>query len=413
MARQVGRLSALKVGRLREPGMYPDGAGLYLQVSGTGTKSWIYRFMLAGRAREMGLGPLHTVPLADARKLAQDARQLRLAGVDPIEHRRERLEALRAERARTVTFDEAAQTYIASHEKGWRNAKHGAQWRATLNAYASPIFGKLSVKEIDTGLVAKALEPIWVTKTETASRVRGRIESVLDWATARGHRSGDNPARWKGHLENILPKRSRVQKVVHRPALPYDEIGQFVAQLRKEDGVGPQALEFLILTATRTSETIGARWSEIDLRNAMWTIPADRIKAGREHRVPLSERAVTILSALKKEQLSEWVFPGGKAGKPLSNMALLALLKRMKRADLTVHGFRSTFRDWAAERTNYPREMAEQALAHAIPDKVEAAYRRGDLLAKRRRLMTEWSKFCGCEKKAAQVLTITSSPAAA
>ncbi len=406
MAREIGRLSALKVGRLKEPGMYPDGAGLYLQVSGTGAKSWIYRFMLAGRAREMGLGPLHTVTLADARKLAQDARRLRLAGIDPIEERRQRLEALRAERARTVTFDEAAEAYIGAHEKGWRNAKHGAQWRATLKAYASPVFGRLSVKEIDTGLVAKALEPIWATKTETASRVRGRIESVLDWAAARGHRTGDNPARWKGHLENLLPNRSKVQKVVHRPALPYDDIGPFIGQLRDQDGVAAQALEFLILTATRTSETIGARWSEIDLPNAMWTIPADRIKAGREHRIPLPDRAIRILLALKKEQLSDWVFPGGKSGKPLSNMALLALLNRMGRSDLTVHGFRSTFRDWAAERTNYPREVAEQALAHSIPDKVEAAYRRGDLLEKRRRLMSEWARFCGTPRKSGSVVRL-------
>jgi integrase len=413
MAREIGRLSALKVGRLKEPGMYPDGAGLYLQVSGTGTKSWIYRFMLAGRAREMGLGPLHTVPLADARKLAQDARRLRLAGVDPIEDRRQRLEALRAEQARTVTFDEAAGAYIGAHETGWRNAKHGAQWRATLKAYASPVFGRISVKEIDTGLVAKALEPIWATKTETASRVRGRIESVLDWAAARGHRTGDNPARWKGHLENLLPNRSKVQKVVHRPALPYDEIGPFIGQLREQDGVAAAALEFLILTATRTGETIGARWSEINVPNAMWTIPAERIKAGREHRIPLSDRAVRILSALKKEQLSDWVFPGGKAGKGLSNMALLALLKRMGRSDLTVHGFRSTFRDWAAERTNYPREVAEQALAHAIPDKVEAAYRRGDLFEKRRRLMAEWAKFCVARKGQAEVLPISRRPAVA
>lgn len=386
--------------------MYPDGAGLYLQVSPGGTKSWIYRFMLAGRAREMGLGPLHTVPLADARRLAQEARQLRLAGVDPIEHRRERQQALKAEQAKRVTFDEATEAYIAAYEKGWRNEKHAAQWRSTLKTYASPIFGALSVKEIDTGLVAKVLEPIWSTKTETASRVRGRIEAILDWAATRGYRTGENPARWKGHLENILPRRSKVQRVQHHSALPYTEIGPFVSAVRQQGGLSALALELLILTATRTSETIGARWREFDLDNATWTIPAERIKAGREHRVPLSPRAVEILKELKKVRQSEWAFPGGKKGEPLSNMALLALLKRMDRADLTVHGFRSTFRDWAAERTNFPREVAEQALAHAIPDKVEAAYRRGDLFEKRRRLMADWAKFCGAVFKTGAVVPI-------
>jgi len=379
--------------------MYPDGAGLYLQISKGGTKSWIYRFTLAGRAREMGLGPFPSVSLAEARKRAQEARQLRLTGVDPIEHRRERLNTLRVERAKMVTFDAAVEAYISAHEKAWRNAKHGAQWRATLKTYASPVLGSLSVREIDTGLIAKVLDPIWATKTETASRVRGRIESILDWAATRGYRTGENPARWKGHLENILPKRSKVQRVEHHAALPYTEIGAFVAALRSQGGVAATALEFLILTASRTSETLGARWREIDLDNAMWTIPADRIKAGREHRVPLSSRAVEILERLKVVRHSAWVFPGGKTGMPLSNMALLAVLKRMKRAGLTVHGFRSSFRDWVAERTNYPGEVAEQALAHAIPDKVEAAYRRGDLFEKRRRLMTDWATFCNAVHK--------------
>ena len=404
MARQINRLSPLQVSRLKKPGLYPDGAGLYLQVGPSSTKSWVLRFMLAGKAREMGLGPLHTISLADARKRAQAGRQLLLLGIDPIEQRRQRVAAIRASEAKVVTFDEAAERYIAAHEKGWRNAKHGAQWRSTLRTYASPVVGSLNIAAIDTGLVARILEPIWTDKTETASRVRGRIEAVLDWAATRGFRSGDNPARWKGHLENILAPRSKVHRVQHHPALAYAQMPKVLAAIRKQGGVSARALEVLVLTAARTSEVLEARWSEVDLTNATWTIPADRIKAGREHRVPLSRDAVKVLTALKKAKRGEWVFPGGKEERPLSNMALLALLRRMGRSDLTVHGFRSTFRDWAAEQTNYAREVAEQALAHAIGDKVEAAYRRGDLFDKRRRLMNEWARFCGTVRGSSQVV---------
>ena len=411
MVRAVNRLSALRVDRLRAPGHYPDGNGLYLQISEAGTKSWCYRFTLAGRTREMGLGPYPAVTLADARKQAAEARRLKAAGIDPIDQRKVRLDALKAERARRITFDEAAKRYISAHASGWRNLKHAAQWRATLETYASPVFGASPVEAVDTAQVLKALEPIWTTKSETASRVRGRIEAVLDWATTRGYRAGPNPARWKGHLDKLLPRRSKVRRVMHHAALPYAEIPAFMAMLRQQEGTAARALEFLIYTATRTSEAIGAAWDEIDFDNATWCIPSHRIKAGREHRVPLSPPALALLRAQQKVQreadyCGPFLFPGDKPGRPLSSMAMLMLLRRMGRDDITVHGFRSTFRDWAAERTNYPREVAEQALAHAISNKVEAAYRRSDLFDKRRRLMADWARFCTTASKTGAVVPL-------
>ena len=394
------RLTAFKVARATKPGWYPDGGGLYLQVGPQGSRSWIYSFTLNGRQREMGLGSLNAVSLADARRKAEDCRRLRSDGIDPIEVRKGKRTEAELNAAKSITFKEAAEAYIKSHKAGWRNDKHALQWAATLTAYAYPVFGSLPVEAVDIALITKVLEPIWTTKTETASRLRGRIEAVLDWATVRNYRRGDNPARWRGTLENLLPARAKVQKVKHHPALPYDEVGAFVAALRQQEGISALALEFLILTATRTSETIGARWDEINLEDALWTIPPGRIKAGKEHRVPLSPPAVAILKKMKKARQGEFVFPGGKAEKPLSNMAMLALLKRMKRDDLTAHGFRSTFRDWVSERTNYPREVAEMALAHMVGDKVEAAYRRGDLFDKRQRLMAEWGKYCGINRPA-------------
>src|SRR6266446_7068944 len=394
MARPSNRLSAVEVRSIGHKGMFHDGGGLYLQVSAGGAKSWIYRFTLDGRAREMGLGPVHVIPLAEARKRAAECRRMRIDGIDPIEARSAHRGWKKLEAAKAMTFDACAAAYIAAHNAGWRNAKHREQWRNTLSSYAGPVFGSLPVQSIDVELVMKALEPIWRTKPETASRLRGRIEAVLDWATVRSYRKGDNPARWRGHLDKLLPARSKVQRVEHHPALPYDELADFVAMLRGQDGIAARALEFLILTATRTGEVIGARWDEIDLGEKIWVVPAARMKAGREHRVPLSGAAVAILEEMKKIRESDFVFPGGKKGKPLSNMAMLAVLKRMDRDDLTNHGFRSSFRDWAAERTNFPREVAEMALAHAVGDKVEAAYRRGDLFQKRRQLMEAWGKFC-------------------
>jgi integrase len=354
----------------------------------------------------MGLGPIGTVSLADARDKAMEARKQILDGVDPIEAKRAARLAGALADASAISFKDCANKYIAAHKAGWRNAKHAEQWTRTLETFVYPTFGSVSVANIDTGLVLKAIEPIWATKTETAARVRGRIETILDWAKARGYRAGDNPARWRGHLDKLLPARRKVQRVIHHAALPYLEVGRFMEDLRSQQGIAAKALEWLILTATRTSETIGATWDEINFETKTWTIPADRIKGGKEHRIPLSPNAMKIAKAMNKIKTSTYIFPGGKAKKPLSNNALLALLKRMDRHDITTHGFRSTFRDWAAEQTDYPREVAEMALAHTVSDKVEAAYRRGDLFTKRKRMMEDWAKFVEAKNDTGEVIAL-------
>jgi integrase len=393
MPKQIERLTPEFIISVDKPGMYPDGLGLYLQVSVWNTKSWLFRYQRYNKLRSLGLGATHTINLLEARKRAKQARQMLLDGVDPIDAKHAQRDQQRLDAARVMTFDECAKAYIDAHKHGWKNPKHAEQWTATINTYASPIIGSLPVAEVDTALVMKVLNPIWATKTETASRVRGRIESILGWASVSGYRTGDNPARWRDHLDNLLAKRSKVQKVAHHPALPYTEMGAFMSDLRKQGGMAALALEFTILTASRTGEVIGARWDEVDLAGKVWTIPAERMKAEKEHRVPLCSRAIKILKEL--EPLGgEFVFPGLKPKTPLSNMAMLRLLQRMERGDLTVHGFRSTFRDWCAEQTAYPHEMAEMALAHTVNNKVEAAYRRGDLFQKRIRMMQDWQKHC-------------------
>jgi integrase len=380
------RLSARKVTTERKKGRYADGGGLYLQVSDKGAKSWLFRFMQDGKARQMGLGAVHTVSLAEARDAALKCRKLLHEGADPIEERKRARVSRRHKDASAKTFKECAEAYIKSHSAGWRNAKHAAQWSSTLETYAYPEVGALPVQDVDTTLVMNILDPIWRTKTETASRLRGRIEVILDWASTRNYRKGENPARWNGHLANLLPAKSKIKKVKHHAALPYDEIGQFMIQLAERNSVSARGLEFLILTAARPGEVLGATWAEVDLAKAVWTLPADRMKADKEHRVPLSESVLDVLRKMQAAAVSQFVFPGGQRDKPLSNMAFLQLLKRMGKGDLTAHGFRSTFRDWAAEQTTQPREVAELALAHSIGDKVEAAYRRGDLFEKRRQL---------------------------
>jgi integrase len=414
MGRAVERLKALAVEKLaRKPGMYCDGGGLWLRVSSPTARSWVFRYMLNRSAHEMGIGKYPEISLAEARQRAAEARRLKAHGTDPLAQRDAVRASLLAEAAKSVTFKDAAARYIDAHRTGWRNAKHAAQWEATLATYAEPVLGKLAVQAVDTGLVLKVLEPIWQDKTETASRLRGRIEAILDWATVRGYRQGDNPARWRGHLDKLLPARAKVQKVQHHAALPFEQMPTFMATLRAEKSTAARALEFAILTAARTGEVIGARWAEIDLEERIWIVPGDRMKAGREHRVPLSPRAVEILAALKAEIAviqpagdDSYVFRAGLSAKPMSNMAMLMLLRRMKRDDLTAHGFRSTFRDWCAERTNFPSEVAEMALAHSVGDKVEAAYRRGDLFEKRRALMEQWATVCSAEVKAGQVLPL-------
>ncbi|KQZ22115.1 integrase [Caulobacter sp. Root1472] len=410
VARLLERLNALQVRRLDAPGLHADGGGLYLQIMGDGGRSWIFRYRVPGRQRQMGLGPAHTVSLAQARAAARDARQLRIQGLDPIEERRKAEADQKLEQGSGVTFEDAVDAYIEANKAAWRNEKHVKQWKSTLTTYATPRIGKLPVGEVETRHVLAVLEPIWQSKTETASRVRGRIENVLDWATVYGHRAGDNPARWKGHLDKILPAKAKVAKVQHHAALPYPELPDFMKRLAKVQGVAARALEFAILTAARTSEVVGAVWSEIDLVKKVWTIPAERMKAERDHRVPLSAPAIAILEAMHVRWLEvdarRWrgrgapeqpaeptgpVFFGLRAGKGLSNMSLLKVLKGLKRSDLTTHGFRSTFSDWAHETTNYPGEMIEMALAHKVANKVEAAYRRGDMFAKRHALMNDWA----------------------
>jgi integrase len=342
----------------------------------------------------MGLGSLSAISLADARSKAAECRRLCQDGIDPIEERKAQRQRAALDAAKTLTFKEACASYIASHKGGWRNEKHASQWENTLATYAEPVLGRLSIQAIDTGLVLKVLQRIWKAKPETASRVRGRIEAILDWAKVQELRQGENPARWRGHLDHLLPPKAKVRRVKHHAALPYAELPDFVANLRTQEGVAARALEFTILTAARTGDTIGAVWDEVNTSDKVWTVPADRMQAGKEHRVPLSSRALAILRDEHEVRSSDYVFPGGKAGKPLSNMAMTETLRRMERGDITVHGFRSTFRDWAAERTNFPSEVVEMALTHAVGDKVEAAYRRGDLFEKRRRLMAEWASFC-------------------
>jgi integrase len=394
MARILGRLSAVRVQGVRKPGYYGDGGGLYLRVAPGGAKGWIFRYGGRGRRRDMGLGGYPSIGLAKARELAGDCRGMIAAGLDPIAARNEKRAAAAIEAAKAMTFDDCATAYINAHEAGWRNPKHRQQWKNTLSTYVSPVVGKLTVSAVDTGLVLKVLEPIWARKPETASRVRGRMEAVLDWAKVRGYRTGENPARWRGHLDHLLPAKAKVRKVEHHAALPYVRIGAFLVALRQQDGIAARALEFLILTATRTGETLGATWNEVDIGAKLWTLPSGRMKAGKEHRVPLSDAALAVLQQMHDIRHSDYVFPGARDRRPLSEMSILMLIRRMKYGDITAHGFRSTFRDWAAERTTFAREAAEIALAHAIPSAVEAAYRRGDLFEKRRELMEAWAAYC-------------------
>lgn len=394
MGRKAEELGALAVSRLKTPGVHFVGgvAGLAMQIEPTGSRSWILRYMIAGRRRDMGLGGFPDVTLAGARDLAREARAKIKNGVDPIEDGRRARSELKAQRAKNVTFKTCSEDYIEAHSPSWRNAKHRAQWCTSLETYAYPHFGDLLVRDVEVPHILAALKPIWSTKTETATRVRGRIESVLDWATAQEYRAGPNPARWKGHLSHMLAAPRRVAKREHLKALPIDAMGAFLQTLRAVPDLSARALEFGILTAARPGETRGAVWEEIDLKAGVWHIPADRMKAHKEHRVPLSPRAVALLEALPKFTDTNLVFPSPR-GKVMSDMTLTALMRRMG-AEAVPHGFRSTFRDWAAERTAYPGDMAEMALAHTIADKVEAAYRRGDMFEKRRRMMADWAEFC-------------------
>lgn len=427
------KLTALGVERQKIAGLYGDGAGLWLKVTTGGSKSWILRYTFGGRERWAGLGPYPDVSLEEAREAATDLRKKVRSGTDPIDEKRERAAAARANSAKAVTFDWCAHEYIKAHRAGWSNPKHAQQWENTLAQYASPKIGKLDVARIDTAHIIMVLtqDDLWTTKTETASRLRGRIECVLAWAATRKFRAGDNPARWKGHLDTLLPAPSKVSKESHHAALPWQRMAEFIAALRKIEGNGARGLEFAILTAARSGEVRGATWSEFDIEAGLWTVPAARMKAGKEHRVPLSARALEILLHMRgdnRRDPDELVFPGMKRSTPLSDMTMTATIRRLHDADtkaggegfidpklrrvVTAHGFRSSFRDWAAETTAYPHEMCEMALAHTIGDKAEKAYRRGDLFAKRRRMMADWAKHCDTILPDGGVVPIRSNTAA-
>ena len=389
--------SARSVETVTEPGYHRCDRGLYLQVARSGTKSWLFRYKspVTAKQREMGLGSLNLISLATARNMTLECRRQVLSGLDPLEERARSKRARQLAQARSITFQQAAEHCIASKTPEWKNAKHAQQWTNSLTAYAYPVFGTLSISDLDTDLVLKAIEPIWISKAETASRVRQRIETVWDWARARKYVEGENPARLRGHLDKILAKTAKVKRVKHHAAVPYKQIGPLIKKLRGRKGSSALALEFMILTAARTGEVRGARWQEIDLSTKVWIIPADRMKASKEHRVPLCDRAVEILNSIKSNRNPDgYVFPGWKAETGLSDGAMLTLLRKMDVGPYTPHGFRSTFRDWAAEEAHeFSNETVELALAHTIKNKAEAAYRRGDQLERRRALMLAWNNF--------------------
>jgi integrase len=401
MSEQNGfKLSAVKVARLKKPGRYGDGGGLYLRIAEypdrngklLRSKNWVFRFERDHREHWMGLGSARDVSLAQARALVRECRPLLVQGLDPIAARRAKRQGVRLAQARAVTFKQCAEKFIAAHRPSWRSAIHAEQWPTSLSTYVYPTIGDLSVSDISTDLVLKVLGPIWREIPTTAMRVRGRIEAVLEWAKARDFRDGENPARWKGHLVNLLPARAKLQRGNHRPALPYAQAPAFMAELRARDGVVARALEFTVLTAARSNEAIGATWSEIDLKAKLWTVPAERMKTGKSHTVPLSDRTIKILERLPRVHGCDFLFPGAKAKQSINRFGMLELLRAM-RPGVTVHGFRPTFRDWCGDRTNFPRDIVEAALAHRIADQVEAAYRRGTAIEKRRHLMQDWARY--------------------
>jgi integrase len=403
VARPLHRLTARRVETAKAPGMYADGGSLYMRIAPGGSKQWVFRYVRGGRLRDMHIGPVHTFSLAEARERATEARKLLVDGIDPLAAKRTRIAAIKAADAKAMTFKQCVDGFIRDNESSWTNPKHRREWQASLLKYTYPVLGSLPVAAIDTPLVLRVLKPIWGTVPETASRVRGRIENVLGWATVHHYRSGDNPARWNGLLEHALPS---VAKGDHHAALPYPELPAFMTKLRQQTGVPAKCLEFVVLTAARLGEAQKATWGEIDLDSGVWTIPGKRMKAGKEHRVPLSPTAIAVLGEMRGIRQSDYVFPGTRPGVPTGMTMPWRLANEIAGKKVSVHGFRSSFRDWAAERTNFPREVAEMALAHAIPNAVEAAYRRGDLFEKRRRLMDAWADYCGKQNGSGAVVPI-------
>jgi integrase len=394
MPKIAKELSPLAISKIKNLGWHAVGhvAGLGLKVSSTGTRSWVMRVMVGGKRREFGLGSYPTTQLASARDRARSTRDQIFAGNDPSVAKREAKSALMAAKAKSVTFKKLAEQFIEQHESAWKNSKHAAQWVSTLETYAFTICGNMVVSDITTPVVLKILEPIWTSKTETASRLRGRIEAIIDYAIAKGLREGPNPARWKGHLALTLPAKRRVSPVVHHKSIPVEQMPPFFKSLKEMDGTAARALEFLILTAARSGEVREMLWDEVDLKAKTWTIPAQRMKGGREHRVPLSNSAIGILKNMKQQTKPKFVFEGNKVGKPLSDMSLTAVMRRMNVLGVP-HGLRASFRNWTAEKTSYPNEVAEMALAHTVGNAVEAAYRRGDLFEKRRTMMKDWATY--------------------
>jgi integrase len=408
MARKHQRLTALSIARAAKAGYYLDGEGLYLQVTASGAKSWILCFTRVGKRREMGLGPFPTVTLAAARLAASAARALVKSGQDPIAARNAERARLRLEVARGITFDEATRQFLAAHEPTWKNPKHRQQWRNTLKTYASPKIGNLSVGAISTGEVTRVLDPIWHKKPVTASRLRERIERILDWSKVRGYRTGENPARWRGHLDAVFPAPTKVRKVKHLAAVPIDDMPTVYARLREADGISALAARFTILTAVRVGETTGAVVPEF-AKSDVWSISAERMKADRGHNVPLSREAKAVLKEAAEFRVDDRMFPGLRADRPLSHSAVIKALRAAGAGKATTHGCRSTFKDWASERTSFAPEVSEMALAHTIGDKTEAAYRRGELLEKRRALMEAWAQFV-CLPASAKVVQIGRRP---
>ena len=401
MPKIAKELTPLAVSKLRRTGLHAVGGinGLGLKVTPAGTRAWVLRTVVAGKRREYGVGGYPTVTLASARERARSMLDQLFAGIDPAVTKKQAKSALAAQRAKAVNFKTLAEQYIAQHEAGWKNAKHAAQWTSTLETYAFPTIGNMVAADIDTPSVLRVLEPIWTNKSETASRLRGRIEAVLDFAAAKGLREGPNPARWKGNLALTLPAKRKVSTVKHHPAVPVKDMPSFFKVLRSREGIAARALEFLTLTAARSGEVRGAQWNEIDLTKKVWVIPAERMKAKREHRVPLSKQAIALLKALPTKNTGALIFPSTKATSKLSDMALNAVMRRME-IEAVPHGLRSSFRDWVGEETAFPREVAEMALAHVVANATEGSYARGDLFEKRRTLMQDWAKYLSTKKTA-------------
>lgn len=405
MAQQSRRLTDIKIKALKEAGLYPDGAGLYLKITTTGTKSWIYRFKYNSRLRDMGLGKYPAVSLSTARERASENYTLIKRGIDPIDAREVQASANKA-KVHVVTFAEAAQRCVASHEGNWRNPKHRQQWRTTIKQYALPVIGEMNVADITTDDVLRILEPIWRDRAETASRVRGRIENILDWAAARKLRHGENPARWRGHLAHLLPARNKTHSVQHFPAMPWGEVPAFLADLRTLTDIASKALEFTILTAARTNMALGAEWGEFDLDARLWRVPKERMKSGIEFHAPLSAAAIALLMDLHQFEGNPYVFPGWRPLRPMADRMMHKRLTGM-RPGLTVHGFRSSFRDWVADATTFAGDLAEMCLAHNVAGAVEAAYRRSEMIEKRRKIMDAWASFCARGKQDGKVVPIT------